>query len=253
MSMAPLSTRGAVSNAADPNAALAATLKLQEADVARAQLETQLKQIPTELTALAKTAADEKAALEAKRKIVQDLEVQRKDMDNRLKLAEAQVNKFKTQQAEVRKNDEYQALTHQIATAEAGVGAIETEELEQMMKIDEANTGLRAAEAEHKTRVANLDGQVALVQRKEAQCRASLEAQTGAVEAAAAPVPAIWRRAYDTAKSRAKRPPYVVPLEDHRCGGCHLRVSNEISEVARHGGKPVACDSCGRVVYWPSQ
>jgi predicted nucleic acid-binding Zn-ribbon protein len=41
-------------------------------------------------------------------------------------------------------------------------------------------------------------------------------------------------------------------MEDHRCGGCHLRVSNEVAEVARHGGKPVACDSCGRVVYFPS-
>ncbi len=118
--------------------ALVATLKLQEADVARMHLETQLKQAPVELAALAKTVAEEKAALEAKRKVVQDLEVQRKDIDNRLKLAETQVNKFKTQQAEVRKNDEYQALTHQIATCEAGISDIETEELQQMIKIDEA-------------------------------------------------------------------------------------------------------------------
>jgi hypothetical protein len=238
--------------AADLNAALAATLKLQEVDVVRSQLETQLKQIPAELAALAKTAAEEKAVLDARRKAAQELEIQRKDMDNRLKSAEAQVQKFKIQQVEVRKNDEFQALSHQIATAEAEVGAIETEELEQMMKIDEAGAALRAAEAEHKIRAANLDGQIALVHRKEAQCRTNLEAQSGTVEAAAASVPANWRRAYDTAKSRAKRPPYVAALDDHRCGGCHLRVSNEISEVARHGGKPVACDSCGRVVYWPS-
>ena len=252
MTMANLQSRDTASNPADLNAALAATLKLQEADVIRTQLETQLKQIPAELAALAKTAAEEKAVLDVRRKVVQDLEVQRKDMDNRLKTAEAQVRKFKTQQAEVRKNDEYQALSHQIETSEAEVGAIETEELEQMMKIDEANAALRIAEAEYKTRTANLDGQVDLVKRKEAQCRINLEAQSGAVEAAATTVPANWRKAYDTAKSRAKRPPYVAPLDDHRCGGCHLRVSNEISEAARHGGKPVACDSCGRVVYWPS-
>jgi hypothetical protein len=215
MTTANLNPHSAVP-APDLNAALAALLKLQEADVVRSQLETQLKQAPVELAALAKTAAEEKVVFEARRKALQDLEVQRKDMDNRLKLAEAQVQKFKIQQVEVRKNDEYQALSHQIETAEAAVGAIETEELEQMMKIDEAGAALRAAEA------------------------------------AAASVPANWRRAYDTAKSRAKRPPYVAALDDHRCGGCHLRVSNEISEAARHGGKPVACDSCGRVVYWPS-
>ncbi len=87
---------------------------------------------------------------------------------------------------------------------------------------------------------------------KEAQCQAQLQAQLGTVEAAAAPVPPVWRRGYDTAKSRAKRAPFVVPIDDHRCGGCHLRVSNDVAEAARHGGKPVQCDSCGRLIYWPA-
>lgn len=90
----------------------------------------------------------------------------------------------------------------------------------------------------------------ALIKQKETECKARLDAQTGAVEAAAALVPTVWRRAYDAAKSRAKRAPYVVPMDDHRCGGCRLRLSNEVAEGARHGGKPVQCDSCGRVVYF---
>jgi hypothetical protein len=177
------------------------------------------------------------------------LEVERKDIDNRRKTAEAQVFKFKTQQGDVRKNDEYQALTHQIEMAEAEVSALESEELQQMMKIDESAAALRTAEIEHKRRVAELEGQIALVRQKEAACKTRLEAQTGAVEAVAAIVPPIWRRAYDTAKARAKRSPYIVPMDDHRCGGCRLRLSNEVAEGARHGGKPVHCDSCGRVVY----
>jgi len=230
---------------------LANALKLQEADVLRQQLETQVKQAPVELAALAKSVADEKAAFEARRKAVQDLEIQRKDIDGRLKATEGRLLKFKTQQSEVRKNDEYQALTHEIETVEAEIGALETEELQQMMKIDEANESLRTAEAEHKRRLTELEGHIAHVRAKEAQSQASLAAQTGAVELAAAPVPTVWRRAYETAKSRAKRAPYIVPLEEHRCGGCHLRVSNDVAEAARHGGKPIQCDNCGRVVYWP--
>src|SRR5450432_3730296 len=78
MTMANLNPRGVAPTAEELNAALVATLKLQEADVIRTQLETQLKQIPTELAALAKTAAEEKAVLDGRRKAVQDLEVQRK-------------------------------------------------------------------------------------------------------------------------------------------------------------------------------
>ncbi len=242
------------STATDPalpalDAALANTLKLQSADVVRQQLETQLKQVPLELAELSSSVAAENASFDERRKATQMLEVERKDIDNRLKTAEAQVFKFKTQQGEVRKNDEYQALTHQIESAEADVSALESEELQQMMKIDEAGTALRTAEIEHKRRLAELEGQIALVRQKEAECKARLEAQTGAVEAAAAIVPPVWRKAYDTAKSRAKRAPYIVPMDDHRCGGCRLRLSNEVAEGARHGGKPVCCDSCGRVVY----
>ena len=129
------------------------------------------------------------------------------------------------------------------------MGALESVELEQMMKIDEANAKLRSAEIEHKHRLAELEGQIAHVRQKEAECKTRLAAQTGAVEAAAALVPTVWRRAYDTAKARAKRAPYIGPMDDHRCGGCRLRLSNEIAEGARHGGKPVCCDSCGRIVY----
>ncbi len=232
------------------SAPLISVLKLQEADIARQQLETQLKQVPFELAELDKRVAEEKAAFETKRKATQEIEIQRKDMDNRLKSAEAQVLKFKTQQSEVRKNDEYQALTHQIETAEAEVSALETQEIELMMKMDEATAALRAAEAELKRRLADLAGQTALIREKETQCQTKLAAQTGAVEAAAESVPPPWKRAYDSAKARAKRAPFVAAMQDHRCGGCHLRVSNEIAEVARHGDKPVACDNCGRVVYW---
>ncbi len=218
----------------------------------RQQLEGQLAQAPRELTLLQKKVDEEKGQFEARKKTLQEMEVERKDLDNRLKSAEATVLKYKTQQIEIRKNDEYQALSHQIATAEAEVEALETLELEQMMKMDEAKAALAKAEAEYKQRTASLEGEIALVKRKEAQTRGDLAAQMGMVEAASAVVPVVWRTAYERSKMRAaKRAPYVAPIEDHKCGGCHLRASNDVAEAARKGGKPVHCDNCGRVVYFP--
>lgn len=245
---APVGTK----TASGPDAALAAALRMQEADARRQQLEAQLKQAPAELAVLQRRLDEEKSAYEARRHVLLELEVQRKDLDNRLKSAEAQLFKYRTQQLEVRKNDEYQALTHQIELAEAEVSARETEEIEMLIKMDEAKESLQAAAAELQRRQSNLEGEMALVRRRETQTRADLAAQEGAVETAAAAVSAPWRRAYGDAKNRAKRAPYIAPIEEHRCGGCHLRVSNEVSEAARHGGKPVHCDNCGRAVYWPA-
>jgi uncharacterized protein len=231
--------------------ALASALKWHEADVRRLNLETLLKQTPVELASIARRVDEEKVAFEVRRKAVMELEVRRKEVDNRLKSAETQVRKYKTQQVEVRKNDEYQALTNQIAASEAEVSAIETEELQLLMQIDEARESLRAAEAESQRRLGVLENEAVHVRRREAQCQADLAAQAGAVESAAADVPLIWRRAYETVKTRVKRPPFISAIEDHRCAVCRLRVSNEVAEGARRGGKPMTCDNCGRLVYWP--
>ena len=54
---------------------------------------------------------------------------------------------------------------------------------------------------------------------------------------------------YDRVKKLVKRGPYVVPIQDHKCGGCHLRVSNEVSRDALNAGEPHFCDQCARMVY----
>nr|WP_234043840.1 C4-type zinc ribbon domain-containing protein [Cerasicoccus arenae] len=55
---------------------------------------------------------------------------------------------------------------------------------------------------------------------------------------------------YDRVKRRRARPPHVSAIEEHKCGGCHLKVSSEVESATRHKDGPVHCDSCGRVVYW---
>ena len=55
---------------------------------------------------------------------------------------------------------------------------------------------------------------------------------------------------YRYIKSQVKRPPIVVPLEEGKCQGCHLKVSGEVDSAARKGTELVRCDSCGRILYF---
>ena len=56
-------------------------------------------------------------------------------------------------------------------------------------------------------------------------------------------------REYERVKKVVRRPPYVVPVEDQKCSGCNLRVSNDIVSSILVEEKLTACDQCGRVVY----
>jgi hypothetical protein len=44
--------------------------------------------------------------------------------------------------------------------------------------------------------------------------------------------------------------PVVVPLHEHKCGGCHLKVSSGIEAEARKRTEIVACDNCSRIIYF---
>ena len=62
-------------------------------------------------------------------------------------------------------------------------------------------------------------------------------------------VPEEMLRAYDRVKKVVARPPYLAPLKDQKCSGCHLRVSNDVISTALVEQKLTQCDQCGRIVY----
>ena len=57
-------------------------------------------------------------------------------------------------------------------------------------------------------------------------------------------------RTYRQVKRIAKRSPWVVPVENQLCGGCSLRVSNDVVAKALVEGQISKCDQCGRIVYF---
>ncbi len=101
-------------------------LVLQERDTRRLTLEQQLKSVPREVAAVEARIAAEKAAIETAKAEWHGLESKKKLLEVEIKSAEEKIAKYRTQQVQVRKNDEYQALTHEIETTQAGIGTLES-------------------------------------------------------------------------------------------------------------------------------
>ena len=73
-----------------------------------------MRAVPRDIAAVEQKIAAEKAAIEAARGELQELEVKKKAIENEVGAAEERLAKYKSQQLQVRKNDEYQALGHEI-------------------------------------------------------------------------------------------------------------------------------------------
>lgn len=226
-------------------------LVLQERDTKRLALEQQLKSVPRELAGVEARIAAEKQAIEAAKIEWRELESKKKLLETEIKSAEEQVAKYKTQQMQVRKNDEYQALTHEIETTSGQIGTLEEDEIKVMFSIDEARQRFKAAEAVLKTNIAGHEEKIRNLRERETQLQGEHQAAVAAVAAARPAVPEDQLKIYDRLATKPGLP-VVVPVSGGRCGGCHLKVPTHIEVLARSGAEIATCDQCGRVVYWSS-
>ena len=109
--------------------ALENLLILQDRDQHRRSLETQLRAVPGDVELVKRKIASEQAAIEAAKAELKELESKRKLLETEIGSAEDKLAKYRTQQLQVRKNDEYQALGHEIETTQAAIGELEEKEL----------------------------------------------------------------------------------------------------------------------------
>ena len=207
-----------------------------------------MKAVPGEIAAVEKKIATEKAAIETARAELRDLETKKKLIETEIGLAEQKLAKYKTQQVTVRKNDEYQALGHEIENTEKAIGALEEQELGVMFAIDEAKKRFADAEGVLKQNIAGHEARIKAHKERETSLAAELTEAKAALVEARGPVGEPALRVYD--RIAARQQPVIVALRGAKCSGCHLKVSSEVESEARKGEKLATCDQCGRMVWF---
>ena len=224
-------------------------LVLQERDGKRLAFEQQLQAVPREIAAVESRIAAEKAAIEAAKAEWHGLESRKKQLEVEIGGAEDKIAKYRTQQSQVRKNDEYQALTHEIETSQTAIGTLEEQEIAIMLSIDEAKGKFAAAERELKQNITGHESKIRTLREREKNLQADVQAARATVAAARLDVPAPQLKIYDRIAVKPGHP-VCVPVTGARCGGCHLKVSANVELEARKLEQVTTCDQCGRVVYW---
>jgi predicted nucleic acid-binding Zn-ribbon protein len=236
-----------------PSPTIEQLLILQDRDTRRLGIEAQLKAVPREIAAVEQRITAEKAAIDTAKTELRELESKKKLLETEIGSAETQRGKYLTQQLSVKKNDEYQALGHQIADVQRQIGELEGKELETMYQIDEAKKRFASAEATLKQNIVGHESRIRTMKERDVSLTEELKGAVAAVAEARTPVAAPALEAYDQAARR--RMPAVVAIRGGKCGGCHLKVSSEVESAAR--GKTAdtefaVCDQCSQMVYWES-
>ena len=223
-------------------------LILQDRDRRRRDLESQLQSIPREIAGVEARIATEKAAIETARAELKQFEAQKKVLETEIASAEQQLARYRTQQLEVRKNDEYRALGHEIDTKQGEIGTLEEQEIGILYSIDEAKKKFAGAEAVLREHISGHEAKIRQLRELESTARRELEDALKAFAEARTPIDELSLRLYDRVAGRQF--PACVQVRSATCGGCHLKVSSEVESAIRgRDTKLVTCDQCGRIVW----
>lgn len=224
-------------------------LILQDRNATVQQLHTEIGRLPKEVEKLEHQIAAEKASAEDARSAVQELELKRKELELEAESAQEQIGKYKNQQLQVKKNDEYRALTHQIEDLESKISDLETDELEIMEQMDVAADKLKEVEAAVSKRVKYQESLIEECREKLKNLKAQLGDAESAYSEQTTKMDATDVQLFELLKTQIKRPPYIAEMTGQNCGGCHMRVSNDVSKQAKIG-EMARCDQCARVIYF---
>lgn len=225
-------------------------LVLQERDARCRTIERQVQSVPGELAQAQAEIDQARQRVTEAEETLKRLEVSRKQVDGRRNDTGDQIVKYKTQQMQVKKNEEYTALQHEIDALQARLGGFDDEELALLEQMDAQQAALHVLRLDTTALVNALQQRMSALRESEAAARGELDEARSAYETARSKTPVEALKTYDYVRSQVKRPPYVVPLLELKCGGCHLKVSGEVESQVRRGEPLVRCDNCGRLLFW---
>ena len=185
---------------------------VQAKDLALQKLLLEIERIPKDRTKIQGLIEEEKASIESAKSELNAKEVERNDLDSQIKAKESDIAKFKTQQLEVKKNDEYRALTHQIEQAQTDISQLEEKEIEIMYSIDEAKISFEEAKTEIDERIAHQSKQLTELETRLKQLNADVQSAEDNYTQSRESVDQEALEIYDRTKLQTKRPPYICLL-----------------------------------------
>lgn len=224
-------------------------LELQETDIAIQKMEVRLKALPQEVQGALTKISRLQEELEAARQKVKDLEITRRQLDTELEQTEEKVIKLKNQQISVKKNEEYEALNREIEMAREKVGELEERGLEILEELDREKEVLAGRENETRDAIGVVEQEIAQHKEQEKKLRKEKEELEKAREEQRGRVGEEFLARWDKLTHGKIKYPLIVPAAEKKCGGCFMRISNEVESRLLAGKREVFCDHCGRWLY----
>jgi len=224
-------------------------LRLQERDQKIKRIRAELETVPFERERTDQMLAAKSGAFDQIKQRTREIELQKKKLELDALSRRDSIGKYKVQQFQTRKNDEFQAISLEIQRFEKEIELIEDHEIELMEQAEQGQKESAALEQELKAAKRQAEIQQADLKKKETTLTGRLqEAEKDRDQLTKGLDPNLLFQYTRLFANKGGDP--VVPVEHEYCTGCHMKNTSALVHRVRLGRDIVHCEQCGRILYF---
>jgi uncharacterized protein len=223
-------------------------LDLQVADQEIRKLKDEVAELPKRIAAIELKLAGTKAQLEKARAAAKADEANKKKFEAAIVDLQGKISKYRDQSLDVKTNEQYKALLHEIQFAEQEIRINEDRILEVMVNVDTREKAVKAAEAELKAETAEIEKEKEDARRVTAEDEKKLTEWNAKRDGLRQGIEADLLRRYE--RVMKFRGSGLAEVRDQKCMGCQVMLRPQTYNEVRNAEVIIFCDSCQRVLYF---
>ena len=223
-------------------------LVLQDRQQKIRQIQVEIKTVPLERAHLESQLAATAAGVELLKQKGRQVEIERKKLELDVGTRTESIARLKTQQYQTRKNDEFQAIGHEIERYENEIRKLEDKELELMIEADKFKSEIEAADTSARATKESIARQLTDLESKSKALETQQQQLTTERETLASKIDADLLDQFERLFN-SKGDAAIVAVEHGVCTGCHMKVTTATAARVKAGKEIVSCEQCGRILY----
>jgi len=223
-------------------------LKLQDTDKEIRRLQDEVAELPKRVAVIEQKLAGNKAQLEKAQAAVKADEAARRKYDTAINDLRGKISKYRDQSLDVKTNDQYKALLHEIQFAEKEIAANEDKILELMVNADARDKEVKAAQAALKAEAAEVEKEKEQARQRTAEDEKLLAEWRAKRDGLRTGISEDLLRHFErVSKFRGSG---IAEVRDQKCMACRVMLRPQTYNEVRSGNQAIVCDSCQRILYF---
>ncbi len=227
-------------------------LLLQRLDLEIDAMEGEAKVFPDKLKEIRSREETKKKALALARDRLNQLEVERRDMDGTLKLEEERLKKSKKKLGELKKDYEIRAMTREIELTRRSNAELEENMKKKAEEIETAKKAVEQIETEWKTISEELEAARPEAEGKSAEFGALLETKYRERSVLEKEMDKVILNRYRRIRVRQHKDAFTR-VEAYSCQGCFMNVPPQMVHEMMRNKRIENCPHCFRLIYVPAE